>query len=268
MMKKYVEVMKKVVVTILGMTMIVAMRPTVLTTAIAADEVILDCIPDANETAEDTTAIGTKAVIKGTTVVIYEDIYYGAPGIIVSLAENTEIDLITAYEFSNGAVIYRFDYWGSESPELYNAVIDYCFIAAGDIMIAGEEPGTSEEVIPNPEEPIVPEEKPEEDLEEYISIVDYGSMNQTMYVAADAITLYKNHLDDLNAITVSGVKNEKVKVYFFYEFYDGTVKYKVEYSGRNRSLKNALATGYAFIKVDDLSANRVKTSTSFRGWSY
>ena len=68
--------------------------------------------------------------------------------------------------------------------------------------------------------------------------------------------------------SVSGVKNEKVKVYFYYELSDGTVKYKVEYTGRNRSLKTAIASGYDFIKADSLSATKGRTSTSFWGWNY
>ena len=267
-------------------------------------EITLDFIPAANETAEDTTAIGTTATIKGTSIKIYEDLYYGAAGIEVNVAENTEIDLITAYEFSNGAVVYRFDYWGSESPELYNAVLDYCFIAATDITVAGEEPEATvaPEATPTPEttatpaptptvaptaspestvaptatpaptvEPTAtpePTVSPELTPEVGNSIVDFGSMSKTMYIASNALTLYKNHIDDEETTSVSGVKNEKVKVYFYYELSDGTVKYKVEYTGRNRSLKTAIASGYDFIKADSLSATKGRTSASFWGWNY
>ena len=58
--------------------------------------------------------------------------------------------------------------------------------------------------------------------------MDFGSMSKTMYIASNALTLYKNHIDDVETTSVSGVKNEKVKVYFYYELSDGTVKYKVE----------------------------------------
>lgn len=262
----------------------------------AADEIVLDFIPTANETAEDTTAIGTTATIKGTSVEIYEDLYYGAPGVEVAVAENTEIDLITAYEFSNGAVVYRFDYWGSESPELYDAVLDYCFISTADITVAGEEvvpevtpaptaspeptiaptatpaPTVAPEATPTPTaEPTAtpaPTTEPTKAPEEGNRIVDYGSMSKTTYVNTNSLTLYKNHVDDEESKTISGVKNEKVTVYFYYELSDGTVKYKVEYTGRNRSLKNAIASGYDFIKADDLSASKSKTSNSFWGWSY
>ena len=268
----------------------------------AAAEITLDFIPAANETAKDTTAIGTTATIKGTSVNIYEDLYYGAPGVEVAVAENTQIDLITAYEFSNGAVVYRFDYWGSESPELYNAVLDYCFIAAADITITGEEPEATAtpETTTTPEATAVPEvtaapeatvaptatpaptaaptaeptatpaptAEPTEAPEAGNAIVDFGSMNKTMYITSSGLTLYKNHIDDVETTSISGVKNEKVKVYFYYELSDGTVKYKVEYTGRNRSLKNAINNGYDFIKSDDLSTTKSRTTASFWGWNY
>ncbi len=295
-MKKYVKTMRNVVTMMLSVAMVISILQMVAFRAIAAEEIVLDFIPTVNETAEDTTAIGTTATIKGTSVKIYEDLYYGAPGVEVAVAENTEIDLITAYEFSNGAVVYRFDYWGSESPELYNAVLDYCFIAATDINVAGEEP----EVTPAPTPTAAPTASPEptvaptatpvptvaptatpaptveptatpeatETPEVGNSIVDYGSMSKTMYIASNSLTLYKNHIDDVETTSVSGVKNEKVKVYFYYELSDGTVKYKVEYSGRNRSLKSAIASGYEFIKSDDLSATKGKSTASFWGWGY
>ena len=295
-MKKYVKTMRNVVTMMLSVAMVISILQTVAFRVVAAEEITLDFIPTANETAEDTTAIGTTATIKGTPVKIYEDLYYGAPGVEVAVAENTGIDLITAYEFSNGAVVYRFDYWGSESPELYNAVLDYCFIAAADINVAGEEP----EVTPAPTPTAAPTASPEptvaptatpvptvaptatpaptveptatpeatETPEVGNSIVDYGSMSKTMYIASNSLTLYKNHIDDVETTSVSGVKNEKVKVYFYYELSDGTVKYKVEYSGRNRSLKSAIASGYEFIKSDDLSATKGRSTASFWGWGY
>ena len=295
-MKKYVKTMRNLVTMMLSVAMVISISQTVAFRVVAAKEITLDFIPTANETAEDTTAIGTTATIKGTSVKIYEDLYYGAPGVEVAVAENTVIDLITAYEFSNGAVVYRFDYWGSESPELYNAVLDYCFIAAADIIVAGEEP----EVTPVPTPTAVPTASPEptvaptatpvptvaptatpaptveptatpeatETPEVGNSIVDYGSMSKTMYIASNSLTLYKNHIDDVETTSVSIVKNEKVKVYFYYELSDGTVKYKVEYTGRNRSLKSAIASGYDFIKSDDLSATKGKSTASFWGWNY
>ncbi len=303
-MKKNVKTMKNVVTMMLSVAMVISILQTVAFHVVAAEEITLDFIPTANETAEDTTAIGTTATIKGTSVEIYEDLYYGAVGIEVNVAENTEIDLITAYEFSNGAVVYRFDYWGSESPELYNAVLDYCFIAATDITVAGEEPEATKapEATSTPEatatpaptptvaptaspEPTVaptvtpaptveptatpePTVSPEATPEAGNSIVDFGSMSKTMYIASDSLTLYKNHIDDEETTSVSSVKNEKVKVYFYYELSDGTVKYKVEYTGRNRSLKNAIVSGYDFIKADDLSATKSNSFGSFLSWGY
>ena len=41
-------------------------------------------------------------VLKGDSVKIYSDLYYGAPGVEVAVTPGTEIDLITAYSFSNG----------------------------------------------------------------------------------------------------------------------------------------------------------------------
>ena len=295
-MKRYVKTMRNVVTMMLSVAMVISILQMVAFRVVAAEEITLDFIPTANETAEDTTAIGTTATIKGTSVKIYEDLYYGAPGVEVAVAENTVIDLITAYEFSNGAVVYRFDYWGSESPELYNAVLDYCFIAAADIIVAGEEP----EVTPVPTPTAAPTASPEptvaptatpvptvaptatpaptveptatpeatETPEVGNSIVDYGSMSKTMYIASNSLTLYQNHIDDVETTSVSGVKNEKVNVYFYYELSDGTVKYKVEYTGRNRSLKSAIASGYEFIKSDDLSATKGRSTASFWGWGY
>ena len=89
-----------------------------------------------------------------------------------------------------------------------------------------------------------------------------------MYIASNSLTLYHNHIDDVETTSVSGVKNEKVNVYFYYELSDGTVKYKVEYTGRNRSLKSAIASGYEFIKSDDLSATKGRSTASFWGWGY
>ncbi len=295
-MKKYVKTMRNVVTMMLSVAMVISILQIVAFRVVAAEEITLDFIPTANETAEDTTAIGTTATIKGTSVKIYEDLYYGAPGVEVAVAENTEIDLITAYEFSNGAVVYRFDYWGSKSPELYNAVLDYCFIAATDIIVAGEEPEVTPAPTPtaaptaSPEPSVVPTATPvptvaptatpaptveptatpeaTETPEIGNSIVDYGSMSKTMYIASNSLTLYKNHIDDVESTSVSSVKNEKVKVYFYYELSDGTVKYKVEYTGRNRSLKSAIASGYDFIKSDDLSATKGKSTASFWGWNY
>lgn len=301
-MKKYVRTMRNVVTMMLSVAMVISILQMIAFRVVAADEITLDFIPTANETAEDTTAIGTSATIKGTSVKIYEDLYYGAPGVEVAVAENTEIDLITAYEFSNGVVVYRFDYWGSESPELYNVVLDYCFIAATDITVAGEEPEatTTPEVTPTPEvtsaptptaaptasptptvaptatpAPTVaptatpaPTAEPTATPEAGNSIVDYGTMSKTMYIASNSLTLYHNHIDDVETTSVSGVKNEKVNVYFYYELSDGTVKYKVEYTGRNRSLKSAIASGYEFIKSDDLSATKGRSTASFWGWGY
>lgn len=280
--------MKKVLSLVLAFVMILSLCSVLPTSVFAADseEITLTLIPDNNETAENTYVYGEKATIKGTSVKIYKDLYYGAPGIEVAVTENTEIDLITAYSFSNGAVMYRFDYWGSESPELYNEVLDYCFINATDITVAGEEPEATAtpEVTPAPTPTAAPTATPKPTVEPTAtpvqtvaptatpeagnSIVDYGSMSKTMYITSNSLTLYKNHIDDVETTFVSGVKNEKVKVYFYYELSDGTVKYKVEYSGRNRSLKNAIASGYEFMKSDDLSAAKGKSTTSFWGWNY
>lgn len=292
-MKKQEKTMKKATAMIISAAMVVSVAQ--ILPAFAAEDITLDCIPAANETAEDTTAIGTTAAIKGTSVEIYEDLYYGAPGVEVAVAENTEIDLITAYEFSNGAVVYRFDYWGSESPELYDAVLDYCFISAADITVAGEEvepeatatpaptaaptaeptatPAPTAEPTATPAPTAAPTAEPTatpaptEAPEAGNSIVDYGSMSKTMYINTSSLTLYKNHIDDEESKNISGVKNEKVTVYFYYELSDGTMKYKVEYTGKNRSLKSAIAGGYNFIKSDDLSTTKSKSSTSFWGWN-
>ena len=290
-MKKFGKTMKKATTMFLSAAMVVSVAQTV--PAFAAEDITLDCIPVANETAEDTTAIGTTATIKGTSVEIYEDLYYGAPGVEVTVAENTEIDLITAYEFSNGAVVYRFDYWGSESPELYDAVLDYCFISAADITVAGEEvepeatatpaptaeptatpaptaePTTEPTATPAPTAAPTAEPTatpaPTETPEAGNSIVDYGSMSKTMYINSSSLTLYKNHIDDEESQNISGVKNEKVNVYFYYELSDGTVKYKVEYTGRKTALKNAIASGYEFVKAEDLSATK---NSSKSGWYF
>lgn len=242
------------------------------TTAFAADseEITLTLIPNNNETAENTYVYGEKATIKGTSVKIYEDLYYGAPGIEVTVAENTEIDLITAYSFSNGAVVYRFDYWGSESPELYDAVLDYCFISATDLV--GNE-DVAPEVTPTPdpvpeETPDVetPEEEPTEPEDDGNAIVDFGSVDKDMYISPRSLTLSSNHIDDVDSKTLSGVKGEKVHVYFYYELADGTVICKVEYTGRKSALKNAIANGYEFVNADDLYEKTTNSWSS--GWNF
>ena len=249
--------MQRVYSLVLALIMALSLFSVFPTTAFAADseEITLTLIPNNNETAENTYVYGEKATIKGASVKIYEDLYYGAPGIEVTVAENTEVDLITAYSFSNGAVVYRFDYWGSESPDLYDAVLDYCFISAADLV--GNEV-VAPEVTPTPEPTPEPGETPdnEEDTpefeEDHNAIVDFGSMDKEMYISPRNLTLYGNHIDDLDAKTVSSVKGEKVHVYFYYELADGTVKYKVEYTGRKSALKNAIANGYEFVNADDL----------------
>ena len=65
--------------------------------------------------------------------------------------------------------------------------------------------------------------------------------------------------------SVINIKGEKVKVYFYYELADGTVKYKVEYTGRKTALKNAIASGYEFVNAEDLSAAK---SSSKSGWYF
>lgn len=256
--------MKKVFAKMVSFVMTLFLFSSLALTGFAA-EIALTVIPDNNETAENTYVYGEKATIKGTSVKIYKDLYYGAPGIEVEVAESTEIDLITAYSFSNGAVVYRFDYWGkAESPALYDAVLDYCFISADDLVKESSEvtPEPSPEVIPEPEEPESPEETPEEESN---GIVDFGSMDVDMYVSPRSLTLYSNHIDDVDTKTVNNVKGQKVHVYFFYELEDGTVKYKVEYTGSNRSLKNAIANGYEFINSDDLYTKSSSKNTWF-GW--
>lgn len=271
--------MKKVFAKMLTLVMAISLFSTLAITAFAAD-ITLTVIPDNNETAENTYVYGEKAVLKGDSVKIYKDLYYGAPGVEVAVTPGTEIDLITAYSFSNGVVVYRFDYWGSESPALYDAVLDYCFIPATEFD-GGEDvapevtpqptptptpevtPEPTPEVTPTPEP--TPEPEPTPDVEEGNAIVDFGSMNKTMYISPSRLTMYSNHIDDVDSKTVSNVKGEKVKVYFYYELADGTVKYKVEYTGRKTALKNAIASGYEFVKAEDLSATK---SSSRSGWYF
>ena len=87
-----------------------------------------------------------------------------------------------------------------------------------------------------------------------------------MYISPRSLTLYGNHIDDVDSKTVSSVKGEKVHVYFYYELADGTVRYKVEYTGRKTALKNAIAGGYEFVNADDLYTK--KTNSWFSGWNY
>lgn len=248
--------MKKVLSLVLAFVMTLSLFSGLSMTAMAtnSDEITLTVIPANNETAENTYVYGEKAVLKGNSVKIYKDLYYGAPGVEVTVAPGTEIDLITAYSFSNGAVVYRFDYWGSESPALYDAVLDYCFIPATEFE-------GSEDVAPE----VTPQPTPTPDVEEGNAIVDFGSMNRTMYISPSRLTLYSNHMDSVDSKTVSNVKGEKVKVYFYYELADGTVKYKVEYTGRKTALKNAIASGYEFVNAEDLSAAK---SSSKSGWYF
>ncbi|MBE5869545.1 MAG: hypothetical protein E7293_11435 [Lachnospiraceae bacterium] len=261
--------MKKVYSLVLAFVMTLSLFSVFPTTAFAADseEITLTLIPNNSETAENTYVYGEKATIKGTSVKIYKDLYYGAPGIEVTVAENTEIDLITAYSFSNGAVVYRFDYWGSESPELYDAVLDYCFISTADLV--GNE-DVAPEVTPTPDPTPEPEETPEEEpsapKDDGNAIVDFGSMDKDMYISPRTLILYGNHIDDVDSKTVSSVKGEKVHVYFYYELADGTVIYKVEYTGRKSALKNAIANGYEFVNADDLYEKA--TNSWFSGWKF
>ena len=91
-------------------------------------------------------------------------------------------------------------------------------------------------------------------------------MNKDMYISSRSLTLYGNHIDDADDKTVSGVKDEKVHVYFFYELADGTVRYKVEYNGRKAALKSAIAQGYEFVNAEDLYEKA--TNTRFPNWRF
>ena len=281
--------MKKICSLVLALILTISMF-TVFPAAYSDEEITLTAIPNNNETAENTFVYGETAVIKGTSVKIYEDLYYGAPGIEVNIAEGTEIELITAYSFSNGAVVYRFDYWGrTESPELYDAVLDYVFICASSLV--GNEDAAPEEIPaapvvpskpepdpepnpePEPEMPVIPESPEVPDVEEEApevefdgkAIVNYGSMNKDLYVSVRNLTLYGNHIDDVDSNLASNVKDEKVHVYFFYELADGTVRYKVEYYGKKSALKTAIEDGYEFVDANDLYEKTTKKK-GFFGW--
>lgn len=136
------------------------------TTETGNTDITLDFVSENNETAEIISAVGQNATIKGTSVNIYKDVYYGAPGMNITVAEGTVIDLVQALEFPSGTVLYYYEYSDNENAanaELYEYSFDYKYISAADITVLSGDaeseatPSPSEEPTATPEATTTPE---------------------------------------------------------------------------------------------------------------
>ncbi len=249
--------------------------------------VVLDFVKE-GVIAEAQDPASTKATINTTPVNLYNSPEYGAEGVSVAVEIGTEIELVTAYTFTDGQIIYRYDYNGDNS-DLSGAALSqysgYPFISASDVTLVPEgaeatpestpspeptptpqvtqspEPTTSStptpeatpEVNPTPEPTVSPELTSSPDINEGISgIMNFGSVDFNAYIIPDCLTIYKNHIDDVEQKVVENVTGEKVYVYYFYELENGTVKYKIDYAGENIAISTAIAEGYTFVKSTDM----------------
>lgn len=86
------------------------------------EKITLDFIPN-DPVVNDATATEKYAVINDTTIRVYKSPDYQAEGVELTVNAGTVIELVTAYTYSDGQVVYRYDYNGVENSELYNAAL-------------------------------------------------------------------------------------------------------------------------------------------------
>ena len=92
------------------------------TTAPEEETITLDFVPN-DLVVNSATATEKYAVINETTIRLYKSPDYNAEGIELTVNAGTIIELVTAYTYSDGQVVYRFDYNGMENDALYNAAL-------------------------------------------------------------------------------------------------------------------------------------------------
>lgn len=105
---------------------------------LAEDEVLLERVPQ-NEEPELIDIENTTAKINVTPLEVYGDIAYGEYGVVVEGMVGTEIVLRQSATYSDGTVMYRYDYNYTTADALAEVAIDYPFIHEDDIVIIEEE---------------------------------------------------------------------------------------------------------------------------------
>lgn len=84
--------------------------------------IVLDFVPN-DLVINDSTAAEKYAVINDTTIRVYKSPDYQAEGVELTVNAGTVIELVTAYTYSDGQVVYRYDYNGVENSALYNVAL-------------------------------------------------------------------------------------------------------------------------------------------------
>lgn len=111
------------------------------TQAPEGETITLDFVPN-DPYANSVPATEKYAVINDTTIRVYKSPDYQAEGVELTVNAGTVIELVTAYTYSDGQVVYRYDYNGVENSALYNAALSelsgYPIIPAKYIMVGVE----------------------------------------------------------------------------------------------------------------------------------
>ena len=111
------------------------------TQAPEGETITLDFVPS-DPYANSAPATEKYAVINDTTIRVYKSPDYQAEGVELNVNAGTVIELVTAYTYSDGQVVYRYDYNGVENSALYNAALSelsgYPIIPAKYIMVGVE----------------------------------------------------------------------------------------------------------------------------------
>ena len=84
--------------------------------------ITLDFIPN-DVYANSAPATEKYAAINDTIIRVYKSPDYQAEGVELTVNAGTVIELVTAYTYSDGQVVYRYDYNGVENSALYNAAL-------------------------------------------------------------------------------------------------------------------------------------------------
>ncbi len=142
---------------------------------------------------EDTTIISNPyfevgeeltATINKTPVTVYENsLEVAAGGVVVTDAVGEEVTLVQKVTFSNGVVLYRYEYYGTH--EVLDAIVaSYGFISEEDINIAGTVP-TEAEVTEAYNKLI--SITTWEDWEEYVSTLSVEMKNAILALSTDKV---------------------------------------------------------------------------------
>jgi len=247
--------------------------------AVESEQTLTDVPAGVTPTEE---SLGTQvAYVANDTVTVYEYYENGALGMVCTGAVGEQIELTKKFTYTvEGVETVIYHFADSDLAGAMGAADDanYQFILASDVTFtapevtptpeptvspeatASPEPTTSPEATAtpspttSPEATVTPSPTVSPDAGEDMSgIKNYGSVDFGAYIIPSAVTFYKNHIDDMDQKVVENVAGEEVHVYFFYELENGTVKYKVEYTGENTAVSAAIAAGYTFVKSTDVA---------------